>query len=119
MTDPHPADLDQLIGELRQESARRRAEPTFPLEEEAALNIQLERQAPIGGRPRLLGLAEMAQAIADAGPQRRKLTDQQLRQLAGLLAGALRAATDRIADLERRLQILEARIPPDSESDEA
>ena len=41
-----PSDLDALIGELRLEAARRRASPSFPLEQEVVVGEALDAQAP-------------------------------------------------------------------------
>jgi sugar phosphate isomerase/epimerase len=47
-----PSDLDALIGELRLEAARRRASPSFPLEQEVRLGEALDAQAPPSRAPR-------------------------------------------------------------------
>ncbi len=54
------ADLDALIGRLEQEAARRRAEPSFPIDDEARLSIEMDRQAPDAPGSRLDRLADAA-----------------------------------------------------------
>lgn len=99
------ADLDVLIGEIKREAARRRAEPDFPVGEEAALAIEMDRQGPTRGAVDLgavlVGLDRLAHR-----------PDGGLAELAGLVASGVRAAAGRLSDLERRLD----RLAPHLES---
>ncbi len=125
---PRPLDLDALIGDVRQEAARRRAEPGFPLDDEARLGVESARQAPRPPGPALEDLADAAASMArpaersdHAGPigRTRELATSVLRRppaegrgtpaLAGIVARALRVSATLLGDLDRRLQALEER----------
>jgi hypothetical protein len=124
-------DLDALIGDIRRESARRRAAPDFPVDEEARLAAEAERQAPAGNRPRLERLVDSVQALAATGgavepasgstrfqPWRPSAQMAGLRRgfsdLAGSVSAALRIVSGRLGDLEQRMRRLEGRrlAPP-------
>jgi len=67
---PRRLDLDALIGDIRREGARRRAEPGFPLDVEARLGIESARQAPRPVGPALEDLAEAAASLAQPAASR-------------------------------------------------
>jgi hypothetical protein len=113
-------DLDAMIGDLRQEAARRRAEPDFPLDEEARLAGDLDEQAPGPGGPRLARLADRAEAVTQqrgsaAGRRTARLipaprssgTGEALASVARILAEAVRTTSSQLKDLDRRLDRLE------------
>lgn len=119
-------DLDALIGELRREAARRRAEPSFPVDEEAALGMQLDGHAPHGSLGRLTQLADAIDTLrrqadgplagsAKTGPfgiRRAASPDwhrwqESLTALIRLAAASIRQCAARFADVERRLAIVE------------
>jgi hypothetical protein len=123
---PAGDDLDIVIGDLRREAARRRAEPDFPIEDEARLGVELDRQSPRPPAPKLDRLADAAQAAADSanagwtgpgGPTGRAAQRAasavlgplpgQVSSVASILATALRTVSARIQDLDARLQRLE------------
>jgi hypothetical protein len=127
-------DLDVLIGELQREAARRRAEHGFPLDEEARIGIELDRQAPQPLAPKLERLARAAEATASPGPTpagRTALSPRgpstwglsqravsavlgslpdQVASLALVVSGALRTLSMRLSDLESRLERLEGSV---------
>jgi hypothetical protein len=123
-------DLDRVIGELETEAARRRAEPGYPHDADARLHFELARRAP--NPPRAASMTEIvaqveevaSAAVAgrlDAGArparsgrhgrevlhQRLDDTDRRVSALGLAVAGALRAVTDRLEQLEERVRLLE------------
>ena len=103
-------DLDELIGEIRREAARRRASPTFPLDAEAAIDAEMDRLGPIGASADLAAVVGQLRALA-RGPkpaiEGAPLPEQPagaagVAEVAGLLASALTALTARVERLERR-----------------
>lgn len=101
-------DLDALIGDIRREAARRRAAPDFPLEDEARLAVEMDRQGPTGGAPDLPAVLAALRETATAGPR----VGAAVAELAGLAESVGRALSARVSDLERRLDRL-APPPPD------
>jgi hypothetical protein len=89
-----PEDLDALIGEIRREAARRRAAPDFPLAEEAALSVEMDRTGPTGGGA---DLAAVTAALRLAGRGEGKVAE-----VAALAASAAAALSVRLTELERR-----------------
>jgi len=112
-------DLDVLIGDLQAEAARRRAEPGFPLDEEAQLGVQLDGQAPRPSAPKLDRLADAAASLVSspAVPTGRAAKmaatavigplQGQVSALGRIMANALRIASDRLTDLDARLERIE------------
>lgn len=96
---PPDPDLDVLIGEIKREAARRRAEPDFPIGDEAALAVEMDRQGPAGGAVDLGAVLGDLDRLARQG-------DGGYRELAGLAASAVRAVASRLSHLERRLERL-------------
>jgi hypothetical protein len=102
--------LDELIGEIRREAARRRASPTFPIDAEAALDAEMDRLGPIGASADLAAVVGQLRALARAAPpatEAPSLEEQPagasgVPEVAGLLASALTALTARVERLERR-----------------
>ena len=116
-------DLDALIGDIRREAARRRAAPDFPVDEEAALAADMDRQGPVGGAD-LAGLVAELDRLAGTGPARAAagrageegsagapaaggeadggLEAARVAEIAGLVASVTRTLTRRLAHLERR-----------------
>jgi hypothetical protein len=90
-----PEDLDALIGEIRQEAARRRAAPDFPLDEEAALSVEMDRTGPTGGGA---DLAAVTAALRRLAADR----EGKVGEVAGLAASAVAALSVRVTALERR-----------------
>lgn len=128
--DRSPADeLDALIGDLRQEAARRRAAPDFPIDGEARLGAVMDREGPVGSRTDLTALAAELQAAARrlvAGAvveppvrprgRRRAPADDlerlaravgEMAEIADLAASLARSTSSRLQALERRLQRIE------------
>lgn len=95
---PDP-DLDVLIGEIKREAARRRAEPDFPIGDEAGLAIEMDRQGPKGGA------VDVGTVLADLDRLAHR-PDGGHGEVAGLTASAVRAVASRLSDLERRLERL-------------
>jgi hypothetical protein len=111
------SDLDGLIGELRREASRRRAAPDFPIDAEAQLSLELDRQAPRHDVPKLDRLAE-ALEVAGRVPTGRRFAGlapagalvalhARLGEHARLVAAALRFVSWRLSDHEGRLTRLE------------
>jgi hypothetical protein len=106
-------DLDALIGDLRQESARRRAAPGFPLDAEADIGMELDRLAPAPDRPRIERLSDTVGGMGSAHSARpgwwrsRRSRQEGSDELAVAVAEALRMVSDRFEDLERRVRRLE------------
>jgi hypothetical protein len=116
-------DLDAVIGDLQGEAARRRAEPGFPLEQEARLGLEMDAQAPQPLPPKLERLARAAsQATSDQPPPpsgvvgrlalqalspQFALLARQVSSLGDLLANALRAVSAQLGQMEQRLDTLE------------
>jgi hypothetical protein len=128
--DRSPAEeLDALIGGLRQEAARRRAAPDFPIDDEARLGAVMDREGPVGPRTDLRAVAADLEAAArrlGAGPaveppgrlrgRRRAATDDAERfgrwaadvaGIADLAASLARSASSRLEAMERRLERIE------------
>jgi hypothetical protein len=111
------SDLEGLIGELRREASRRRAAPDFPIDAEARLGLELDRQAPRPDVPKLDRLAEALEVAGrvptgrrDGGLARARAVPAlhaRLGELAGLVAAALRFVSWRLSDQEARLTRLE------------
>lgn len=116
-------DLDALIGDIRREAARRRAAPDFPVDDEARLALEMDRQGPSGGAAdlpavldaiRLLVRADPAgssgteagPAAPDGAPPRSALAD-----LADLTGSALRVLHATVADLQRQVERLGPSLP--------
>lgn len=144
-TDDHSADgsenvdLDRLVGDLEWEAARRRADPAFPHDEEARLHAQLERQGPhpsswLEMRTLVADVEELAArawpappAAVATGPTHRLAArfrrrhsppvDDRVATVAVAVCSVLRAALDRLEDLQGRVRLLEQRgeahaLPP-------
>ncbi len=139
-TDRSPEkDLDQLIGELETEAARRRAAPDYPHDADAQLHFELARRAPVhhhGASLRLIAteveaavdalgdraVTGITNSARDTGRGRRRSTpgfapDRDAEPVTtpvgalGLALGeALRAAADQIEQLQARLGVLEAAL---------
>lgn len=114
--DDRPVDLDEAIGDLRREAARRRAEPGFPLDEEAHLSAELDEQAPGPGGDRLHAIAREMRSVARSAtgsPGRGRLRgagargSDRMAALADLIANAVLTVSTRLGDAERRLAVLE------------
>lgn len=128
---PAHDELDALIGATRAEAARRRAEPSFPHDEEATLGVDLDRQAPRPLPPQLERLAEAATQVEAAArrgvpaasarpslrqrlagpapaqqaapsPEAAALLAEQVAALGRIVSSALRAVSARLDDLECR-----------------
>ncbi len=138
-TDRSPEkDLDQLIGELETEAARRRAAPDYPHDADAQLHFELARRAPVHhDGTSLRAMAVEVEAAVDAfGDSARNgrtgggggVRGRWPRSMAGPTSGdpepvttpigalglalgeALRAAADQIEQLQARLGVLEAAL---------
>jgi hypothetical protein len=104
-------DLDELIGEIRREAARRRASPTFPLDAEAAIDAEMDRLGPIGASADLPAVVAQLRARAQEptdeaegpGAQEGQARVPGVPEVAGLVASALTALTARVERLERRV----------------
>ena len=96
-------DLDALIGDIRKEAARRRAAPDFPVDDEARLGVEMDRQGPSGGAVDVAAVLAAMQALADPGGSG---GPGGLAELADLSASAVRALAARVADLDRRVDRL-------------
>lgn len=102
MSDFRPADditgagagLDELIGDIRREAARRRAAPDFPVEPEARLSATMDAEGPRGPGADLAGVAAALGLAAGSDPAGR---------VAGLAASAVLALSARLGHLERRM----------------
>jgi hypothetical protein len=91
------ADLDELIGDIRREAARRRAAPDFPLDDEARLSSVMDGEGPVGQGADLAALAAaLRQMSGPADPSGR---------VAGLAAAAVAAVAARLSHLEQRRPI--------------
>lgn len=89
-------DLDELIGEIRREAARRRAAPSFPVDEEARIGLEMDALGPQGAG------ADLAASIAGLR-QLAASPDAAVREVAALAASAVQALAVRLDLLERRL----------------
>lgn len=96
-------DLDALIGDIRKEAARRRAAPDFPVDDEARLGTEMDRQGPSGGGVDVAAVLAAMQALADPGGSG---GSGGLAELADLSASAVRALAARVSDLDRRVDRL-------------
>lgn len=113
----HPLDLDALIGDLRREAARRRAEPAFPLDDEARVATALDEQSPGAAHDRLRVAARDIRSVGRSTPEEAAgrargrgaagRFAERLATLAELTANALLTVSTRLEDLERRLSILD------------
>lgn len=92
--------LDELIGEIRREAARRRAAPSFPVDEEAGIGVELDALGPAAGGADLAASLAGLRALAAARPGGDG--DPSLRELAALTAAAVQALAVRLDYLERR-----------------
>lgn len=112
-------DLDVLIGEIRREAARRRAAPDFPLDDEARVALEMDRDGPSGGGvdlPAVLAaLRDAASGVTTgstgapggepgASPGAGRMAD--VAELARLVESLGRGLASRVADLERRVERL-------------
>lgn len=97
------SDLDALIGDIRREAARRRAAPDFPVDDEARLAVEMDRQGPSRGATDVPAVLTAIRSLAE-----RERTGG-LGELAELSGSALTALAARLADLERRV----GRLAPD------
>src|ERR1700722_13876608 len=100
-------DLDALIGDLLAEAARRRAESGFPLDEEARLGMELDRQAPRPLPAKMERLAQAASqgggrpAVSDPGRAGRaaaRVVDKAVAAAVGPVANALSSLGDVVAN---------------------
>ena len=122
-------DLDSLIGDLEAESARRRAEPGFPLDGEARVDVELDRQAPPTDAAPPIGelLARMVDAVGRvvdeaatpagrSGPRSRRKAgpSEELSELAVAVSGAVLALARRVENLEWQLRQLGDAKPGDT-----
>ncbi len=112
--EPEP-DLDLLIGEIRREAARRRAAPDFPVEDEARLALDMDRQGPMGGGVDLPTVLAALHETASAAPA----TNRSVAEIAGLVESVGRSVAARLADLERRMDRLVPEFPSSSQLPEA
>lgn len=96
-----PGDLDALIGDIRREAARRRASPDFPVDEEAAISVELGEVGPRRPGPDLDAVVARLRQIAGANPSSDQAGD--LGEMAELLASSVRALALRLHHLEGRL----------------
>lgn len=80
-----------MIGDIRQEAARRRAAPDFPVGEEAQLAVEMDDQGPGHAG------ADVRAVIAGLRPG---LTNDELVEL---MASAIRVLSARLEAVERRL----------------
>jgi hypothetical protein len=127
------SDLDQLIGEVESEAARRRAGPGYPHDLEVRIEAELARQAPApSGRvslERLVAAVEEASLISIDAPinaSRREYAyvktvlkrgmawylrhvADQVSSLGCATARTLRAVTVRLEDIEERVAAVEHR----------
>lgn len=98
------ADLDALIGEIRREAARRRAAPDYPIDEEAALDAELDAQGPAGpGGADLAAVTAELRRLSTVGKGTPDAPGAS--EVAGLAASALTALAVRLTDLERRSRV--------------
>ena len=97
------SDLDALIGDIRREAARRRAAPDFPVDDEARLAVEMDRQGPSRGATDVPAVLTAIRLLAE-----RERTGG-LGELAELSGSALTALAARLSDLERRV----GRVAPD------
>lgn len=100
-------DLDALIGDIRREAARRRAAPDFPVDEEAAIVLDMDRQGPVGGAD-LAGLLAELERLARAGSAHGGAADGSAgaggaAEVAGLVASVTRTLARRLTGVERRV----------------
>ena len=114
-TEPEDAGyLDELIGEIRREAARRRAAPDFPVDEEARVGLELDSLGPRGSA---VDLAEVIASLRSIAARRRpgapaEGDDRRYEELADLTASAVQALAMRLDQLERRqLGARDARPP--------
>ena len=103
---PPETDLAALIGEVRREASRRRSDPSHPLAEEGALDVEMAQWAPAGAPGALRRLARRAGDAA--GPVEAPSSDSgggplDAPGIARLLSAALDECADRLADLDSRL----------------
>lgn len=87
--------LDQLIGDLRAEASRRRAAPDFPIDVEAEVVAEMDREGPAGGAVDLGAAAAAVDALIPG-------LEGSVAELAGLTASALRSLAVRLGQLERQ-----------------
>lgn len=111
--DLRDGDLGALIGEVRRQAARRRSDPSYPLGEERAIDVELGRSAPEPAPSELERLARAAEAAAPdvtGRPARRRdrPSDPPVGpDLGTVVAEALRVAAGRLTDMEHRLRRIE------------
>lgn len=89
-------ELDELIGEIRREAARRRAAPDFPLDDEARIGAAMDRLGPVGSAADLAAIIARLRALPAEGAG--------LGEVAGLAASAANALAARLDHLERRVR---------------
>lgn len=102
------SDLDALIGDIRREAARRRAAPDFPVDDEARMALEMDRQGPTGGVTDVAAVVDAIRAVAERGTAGGPCA---LTELADLSGSAVRALAVRLSDIERRVERLAPALP--------
>lgn len=113
-------ELDELIGEIRREAARRRAAPDFPLDAEASIDLGLDRLGPVGSAADLPALIAALRRLPGDQPPAASGPDPDVApaaELAPLVASAINALAARLDHLERRLGRAGPRVEPGREGD--
>lgn len=96
--------LDELIGEIRREAARRRAAPDFPVDEEARIGVELDSLGPRGSAADLAEVLAALRSIAAGRPPYGPANggaDRRYQEIADLTASAVQALAARLDQLER------------------